>query len=124
MIHVPSVDQIDAVNQSAAALPPGASEIAASGLETVPFAGFPLPRLAGARAAFGGKLVREVTFPGVPQMLLIIEAACAYIEDHVLSTCGEGTNPDLCPSKLAPLAKLGRMQYTALGKCSQRARPS
>jgi flavin reductase (DIM6/NTAB) family NADH-FMN oxidoreductase RutF len=124
VIHLARVEQIDAVNASAAALPPGESEVEALGLATVPLGDFPLPRLANAPVAFGCRLYREVELPGLPNALLLVEAVCAYVDDAVIEPGpGAGSLPRILAGRLDPLARLGRTEYAGLRDPVSRPRP-
>lgn len=122
VVHLARAKHVDAVNQSAAALPPGVSEVAAQQLATERFGDFPLPRLTAAPVAFGCRLYQEITFADVPNALLIVEAVCAYVEDRIIFE-GSGEGPKIMAALFDPLARLGRTEYAGLSAPISRQRP-
>ena len=122
VIHLPRLADIDAVNQSAATLAPGQSELAAGQLETTPWPEFSLPRLVGPPVAYGCRLFRAFEFAECGHALLLAEALVAWIDEAVVEGA-PAPRPTLPIAKLEPLARLGRTQYSGLGAVEERARP-
>jgi len=124
VVHIASAAQIDAVNESAAGLPPGESEVEAQGLETVPFGKFPLPRLKDAPVAFGCRLYQEVELTGLPQGLLVLQAVCAHVDDELVEKTDDPEEfPRIDTARLDPLARLGRTEYSSIKAPVSRPRP-
>jgi len=123
VIHIPSMDQLEVMNASSAVLPAGISEIEALELETVPFEGFPLPRLKQAKVAFGCQLhaLHEMGHGG--QAVIYGEITQLYLDDNII----ERDNDDrikVNAQKLDPVARLGANEYAALNAVIRLGRPA
>ena len=122
VIHLPHLDQLDAVNESAATLEHGDSELTRLGLETVPFADFPLPRLKDCRIAFGCECYEIQEIGGVPQSLILGRVHRIHIADEVVSEDAKG-RMKVHADRIEPLSRLGATEYGALGKIIAAKRP-
>lgn len=122
VIHLGSVPQAKALNQSSASLPPGVSELTALGLETVPFEGCPIPRLKGAKVAYHARYQQHVLVGEKKQALILAELLHAWLDDDCVIHL-EDDQLAVDPVKLEPLARLGGNAYTTLGKILAIDRP-
>lgn len=114
VLHIPSVDNIEAVNNSAAGLDIGASEAEQFGIETVPFGDFPLPRVKAAPIAFACTL-NGVTEIGDPPLGLVrVEAQHIYLAEHIVEEV-DGNNIHINEKAIDPLTRLGKTKYGSLG---------
>lgn len=115
VLHIPSAENVQAVNDSASGLEVGASEINKFGIETTPFDGFPLPRVKTAPIAFGCAL-KNITCIGTPPLgLILLEAEKIFMAKHTVTTNASGSL-DLDAHAINPLTRLGKTQYATLGK--------
>lgn len=120
------VEEHDAerMNQSAAELPAGQSEIDAQGIATLPCAAIAGVRVASARAALECRLV-EVHRYGrkVAVNLLVAEVLHFHVDDGLLSAPTPGAPPAASPELIRPLARLGDRFYARLGERLRMERP-
>ncbi|MCC7111910.1 MAG: flavin reductase family protein [Deltaproteobacteria bacterium] len=120
------VEEHDAerMNQSAAELPAGQSEIDAQGIATLPCAAIAGVRVASARAALECRLV-EVHRYGrkVAVNLLVAEVLRFHVDDGLLSAPTPGAPPAASPELIRPLARLGDRFYARLGERLRMERP-
>lgn len=114
VIHIPTTDQINAVQRSAATLKHGESEIEQLGLETTTFEGFDLPRLSACPVALACRLHRIDEIGNAPQAVIYGEVMAMHIDDAVLND-QNGINPEA----FDPLARLGGTNYAQLGRLMQ-----
>ncbi|MBL8661566.1 MAG: flavin reductase family protein [Candidatus Odyssella sp.] len=84
-ISVVSEDMAMAVEQCGAALPPGESEIARTGLALAPSRHIAPPYLAASPIAFECRLERFVPFGGAPDMLIAGRVLAIYAAEGVVS---------------------------------------
>lgn len=123
MFHLPAVAHLDAVNQSAAPLAPGESEVAAQQLELIECPGLPLPRLAGVQVAFLTRLLAVHEVGREPQGLALCEVTHLFLDDALgLTSWDERQRLDV--ARLDPLARLGGTEFSAIGERFSRQRPS
>lgn len=123
VIHIPSRDQLEAVNQSSATLPAEVSEVDELALETVEFEGFSLPRLKQARVAFGCECYQIHEIGDTPQSMILGRVTHLYIDDAVIEVDNKGRFK-LDIGKLDPIARLGASEYMACGEVLKVKRPS
>jgi flavin reductase (DIM6/NTAB) family NADH-FMN oxidoreductase RutF len=120
------VEEHDAerMNQSAAELPAGESEIDAQGIATLPCTAIAGVRVASARAALECRLV-EVHRYGrkVAVNLLVAEVLHFHLDDGLLSEPTPGAPPAASPELIRPLARLGDRFYARLGERLRMERP-
>ncbi|WP_337841366.1 flavin reductase family protein [Rheinheimera sp.] len=100
---------IDAMNQTAAALPADESELALTGLTTVASAKVAVPRLELAPAAFECSLAQLQPYPAAQPSceLILLEVQSLYLNPLVLNAQGR---PD--PQKLDLISRLGGADYS------------
>ncbi|MEH6650716.1 MAG: flavin reductase family protein [Motiliproteus sp.] len=122
VIHIPSREQLEAMNQSSANLPAEISEVDELDLETTEFEGFSLPRLKQARVAFGCECYEIHNIGDTPQSMILGRVTHLYIDDSVIELDAKGRfNVDAV--KLDPVARLGASQYMACGEILNIKRP-
>lgn len=123
VIHIAGTDQLDALNQSAASLPYGKSELTASALTTAPLEGFTLPRLGEAKIAFACVLDHIYEIGQTPQSLVFANIQSAYLSDDIVQIDEEKSRMLVDIMALDPLARLGSNHYASLAKPLSRKRP-
>lgn len=123
VIHIPSRDQLEVMNQSSITLPAEISEVDELDLETVEFDGFSLPRLKQARVAFGCECYQIQEIGDTPQSLIIGRVTQLYIDDAVIEIDNKGRFK-LDTVKLDPVARLGASEYMACGEVLNVKRPT
>lgn len=114
VIHLPGTDQINAVQDSAATLAHGESELTRLGLETVPFDGFALPRLKACPVALACRLHRLDEVGNAPQAVIYGEVMAMHVDDAILDA-----DQGIDPLAMDPLARLGGRDYAQLGRLLQ-----
>ena len=122
VIHIPSWDELEPMNESSASLEPGASEVEAQGLELIDFEGFRLPRLASSPVAFGCRLYEIKEIGSGPYAMILGEIERVYLADAAVLD-DEGNRIGIDPQRLNPVARLGGIQYAELGRVVSLARP-
>lgn len=115
VVHIPHVDQMALVNESALPLPAEASEVERLGLETVPLGSFRLPRLADCRAAMACSCHEIFLVGAADQALILGEVKALYLDDGV-ATRDERDRLKIPVDRLDPLARLGATEYARLGE--------
>lgn len=115
VVHIPSVDNIEDVNNTAAELDVGESEVTEHGIETVPFENFPLPRVKNAPVAFGCTLQQIVEVGELPMGLVLAEVEQLFVADHIVKL-QKGEAFDIDEAAIDPLTCLGHGHYGTLGK--------
>ena len=83
VVHIPRRDQAELVSASSATLPAGESEVARLGLETTPFEGFGLPRLADCAVAYGCAAWEIRELGDLPQSLILGRVHRLYLDDSL-----------------------------------------
>lgn len=126
VVHVAAMAQLAAVNESAASLPYGESEVRKLGLEVAPFpapaADFSLPMLAAAPVALACR--RHSVVPlGLAQNLLIGEVLFLHARDEVLGTDAKG-RVVIDAAKVDPVARLSAGWYAGLAEGVALRRPA
>ncbi|MDX1589031.1 MAG: flavin reductase family protein [Oleiphilaceae bacterium] len=122
VVHIGSSHQAGVMTETARPLPLGDSELEATGLATVPFDGFPLPRLADAPVAMACELYQEQTIGPKEQSLIFGRVRRIYLNDEVASVDGDG-RLRVDALKVDPLARLGADEYATLGRVLHVPRP-
>ncbi|RUO36526.1 flavin reductase family protein [Aliidiomarina sanyensis] len=131
VVHIPSGRHAEAVTESSRALPAAESELdRLNHIKTVPFEGFPLPRLEDCAIAFGCRLHHTHAIPGAPQTLLFGEIKRVYLADEVARIQhlqkGDGQISErlvVSAQDVDPLARLGADEYARLGEFLRVPRP-
>ena len=122
VIHIVSLEQVHAMNQSAKAHKPGISEVELLGLTTTPMDGFRLPRLCDSHIAFACTL-HDIYYVGNdPQALILVEIKKIYLDDAVVGEDEKG-RLTIDPNKVNPVARMGPNQYVGLGELIHLCRP-
>ncbi len=122
VIHIPSRNLLEAMNQSSATLPSEISEVDELNLETVEFEGCPLPRLKHARIAFGCECYQINEIGDSAQSMILGRVKQIYIDDAVIEIDAKGRFK-LDTAKLDPIARLGASEYMACGEILRLKRP-
>ncbi|RTZ14444.1 flavin reductase family protein [Vibrio aquaticus] len=121
VVHIAHEDQANEVTQTAATLPHGESEVAASELSLVDFEGFEMPRVEGCPIAFGCKLYEVKEIGETPQSLIFAEIEQVYIDPKVIDDRSDRLVVEAL--KVNPLSRLGGSQYATLDHVFSVARP-
>ncbi len=122
VIHIAHQSQSKAVTDSAATLPHGESELSTTGLKTVEFDGFELPRLADCDIAFGCSLYDSQSLGDTPQTLIFAKIEQIYLNDDVVAL-DDKQRVKVLADKVKPLSRLGGAEYGVLGDIIQNVRP-
>ena len=124
VIHIASSDQLDALNQSSATLPPGESEVTASGLSTTAFGDdYCMPRLSDCKIALLCERDQIQAIGNKGQKLLFAVVKEIYLADD----CGEISEKGrlkVYADKVQPLSRLGAGEYASFGEILNAARPA
>ncbi|ATX82476.1 NADH-FMN oxidoreductase RutF, flavin reductase (DIM6/NTAB) family [Mariprofundus ferrinatatus] len=123
VVHIPDMSLIDAMNASAETLPADVSEVDRLGLETVPFDGFPLPRLKAAKVAYGCELFEIRKIGHGSQSLIFGEIKSIHLDESVIDRTIEG-RIKVDAEKLNPVARLGADEYASLSEVIRMKRPA
>ena len=121
VVHISSPPLAEDVSRSAAALPHGASEVDAGGLQLAAFPGQRLPRVVGPKAALFCRKHRIVELGDGPQGVIFGEIQAAWLDDAIAANDGSRLRVDA--QELDPLARLGGDDYAGLGEVFTVARP-
>jgi len=122
VIHIGSMDNLPALNNSAAMLPYGESEVSTQGLALEAIGNdYPLPRLQDAPLAFACRLHKEVALSDA-QALIIGEVSHLYAADMVMNEDAKGRQV-IDAKKVNPVARLGAGQYAGLANVLNLKRP-
>ncbi len=124
VIHIASAEHVEALNQSAASLPYGESELSASSLTTTPMDGSTLPRLSETKIAFSCTLDHVHLIGKAPQSLVFAQVKSAYISDDIVHIDETKGRTLVDTADLNPLARLGGNNYAFLGEYLSRKRPA
>ncbi len=124
VIHIASSGHIEALNQSAASLPYGESELAQSALSTSEFDGFDLPRLSDAKIALGCTLNHFHIIGNAAQTLAFVNLEVAYYADEIVQQDESNGRITIDAKALDPLARMGGINYAFLGKFLSLKRPA
>jgi len=125
VIHIANQSQADVVTQTAASLAHGESELANISeniLNTVPFEGFDLPRLAQCDIAYGCELFEIKEIGDLPQTLIFVEIKQLYVSSTI-TTINDG-RIKIDADNVDPLARLGASEYAGITKPFRKARPA
>lgn len=124
VIHIASTEHVEALNQSAASLPYGESELSPSSLSTTEFEGFDLPRLSDAKIALGCTLNHFHLIGDAPQTLVFANLEVAYYTDDIVQQDQSNGRITIDAETLDPLARMGGINYAFLGKHLSLKRPA
>ncbi|RUM39775.1 MAG: flavin reductase family protein [Desulfobulbus sp.] len=122
VLHIPSWEQLEPMNSSAATLDAGVSEVDELGIELTEFPGSPLPRIKESRVAMACSLFEVKEIGNGPYAMIIGRIHHIYILDEaIVEQTAESIR--ISPSTLNPVGRLGGPQYTELGRIVTLARP-
>ena len=124
VIHIASCDQLAALNQSSATLPPGQSEVEANDLELTRVKGFRMPRLNDCKIAFFCER-HDIQMIGSKkqQSLLFAEIREIYIADDCAEITDQG-RLKVHADRVQPLSRLGASEYASFGEVLVAKRPA
>lgn len=124
VIHIASSEHIEPLNQSAASLPYGKSELTQSTLSTTHFDGFELPRLSNAKIALGCTLNHFHVIGNSAQTLVFANLEVAHYADDILQQDQSNGRITIDAESLDPLVRMGGINYALLGKYISLKRPA
>ncbi|TNF85945.1 MAG: flavin reductase family protein [Gammaproteobacteria bacterium] len=123
VIHIASCDQLAALNQSSATLPPGESEVDASNLELTRVKGLRMPRLSDCKIAlFCERHDIQMIGRKKQQSLLFAEIKEIYLDDSCAEITEQG-RLKVHTDKVQPLSRLGASEYASFGEVLFAKRP-
>ncbi len=122
VVHIASPESLNELNQSAATLPHGESEIDNLGLELAEIEGFDLPRLASCKIAIACELYQMDEIGDAQQVVIYGRMISMYVDDELIMPSDKGRTL-IDPIKLDPLARLSQSLYSALGNTMKADRP-
>lgn len=121
VVHISDEDYIEAINQTAANLPPEESEVELAMLTTVPSDKIKVPGITEAKIRMECVLERAIELGGTPSSpacdLIIGKVICFHIEDNLYE------NGRIDAEKLKPVSRLAGNNYSKLGEIFAIARP-
>lgn len=123
VIHIPSMPQVEVMNESAAVLPADISEIEKLELETITFGDFPLPRLKDAKIAYACELHALHELGNARQAVIYGEIKQLYLDDDIIEHLAND-RIKVDATKLNPVARLGANEYASLSDVITLKRPS
>ncbi len=121
VVHLVDGARAEAMNATSADLPPGESEVALTGLATVPSERVAPPRLAEAPVAMECRLVDAIASPGGAPTDLLIARVLLF---HVADAAVRAERPGARVEALDPIGRLGGDGYCRLGRLFGMERPS
>ena len=123
VIHIASCDQLPALNQTSATLPPNQSEVTANDLALTSVDGFRMPRLADCKVAFFCTRHDIQVFGNKNQQsLLFAEVQEIYIADDCAEINEKG-RLKVHADRIQPLSRLGAGEYSSFGEVMFAKRP-
>ena len=122
VIHIASMEQMQALNDSAATLAPEISEIDKFNIELCDFEGFDLPRVKDCPIAFACDLYQIQEIGNTPQALILGQIQQIYINDDCASTDKQG-RVKVEAKTVNPLGRLGSGEYCNIGDIIKLKRP-
>lgn len=121
VVHISDESNIEQINETAAALPPGESEIALAGLTPVPSESIPVPGVAEAKVRMECVLERAIQLGGTaehPAADLLIGRVVRF---HIAESVYEGGR--ITAAELKAISRLAGNDYAALGPVFSIRRP-
>ncbi len=122
VIHIAHREQARDLTASSATLPAGESELERLGLETLPFEGFGLSRLADCRVAYACERFRIEEIGGTPQSLILGLVKSLFVDESALSEDARG-RVKVDAQRIDPLGRLGPDEYVGFGDLIRVPRP-
>lgn len=123
VIHIAQADLASELNQTAAMLDYGESELDNIGLKTTTIDNFPLPRITNAKIAFACSVYEIKEIGDTPMGLVFAQIQSAYICDSIVTSDKDSGRNTIHADKLNPLARLGGNDYATIEKPFTLARP-
>ncbi|PCK09693.1 MAG: protein/domain typically associated with flavoprotein oxygenase, DIM6/NTAB family protein [Alteromonadaceae bacterium] len=123
VIHIPKLEDLDAVSASAASLPHGESEVSLHNLPLTQESGWPLPRLQNASIAMLTRCYSIEEIGPQKQGLIFCEIEKVYIDPELASQDAKGRLV-IDPNKMQVLSRLGANSYAGLGDVIKQSRPA
>lgn len=123
VVHLAHRAQLTALNESAATLPAGDSELTRLGLATTPVEGFPLPRLSDCRVAFCCERYEIHQIGEGAQTLILGLIRAVYVDDAATGRDPKG-RLTVDAQRVDPLARLGAAAYATFGEVVELKRPT
>jgi flavin reductase (DIM6/NTAB) family NADH-FMN oxidoreductase RutF len=115
VVHIASIDQLDALNQSSIALPHGESELDELNIELTPVSGSRLPRISLSPIAYICKRYDIQEIGNSRQKLILGEVLAIEIDDTACEL-GDDNRLKVDARKVNPLLRLGAGEYASLGE--------
>lgn len=122
IVHIVCGRMLGTMNETSATEDYGVSEVEKAGLETVPFEGFGLPRLAGSPVAFACEHHQSVVVGRSRQCLVFGEIRRIHLDDGVVSRDPKG-RMKVDAALVDPIGRLGASEYVRFGKTVTLKRP-
>jgi len=113
VVHIAHRELAEQVTKSSKVLAADESELDASGLETVPFGDFRIPRLKDCRIAMACELYRAEDITPT-QALILGEVKSIYVDDSVITEDEKGRTK-IHADKIDPITRLGGDEYGLFG---------
>lgn len=123
VVHIVSRELLGPMNQSSATLAKGQSELEITGLQTKPFEGNRIPRLADARIAFACERYEIIKLGSIPQSLVLGKISQIYVDDTVVGEDEKG-RMKVMAEQVDPLGRLGASEYVSFGEKLRLQRPA
>lgn len=124
VIHIASCDQLTALNQSSATLPPGESEVKANNLELTRVKGMHMPRVTDCKIAlFCERHDIQMIGRQKQQSLLFAEIKEIYLDDSCAEINEQG-RLKVHAGEVQPLSRLGANEYSSFGDVLFAKRPA
>ncbi|MGO2355663.1 MAG: flavin reductase family protein [Marinomonas foliarum] len=121
VLHIPSEEIMNAVNESSGSFAYGESEIPASGVTLAEFTAT-LPRISEAKVAMHCKLYDVHSLENASFSAVFLEVLDIYIDEDLVTQ--ESSRIIVDNQKLNPLARLGGDDYALVGKTVTMKRPN
>lgn len=115
VVHIPSVANMEAVNNSAANLGENISEVDTYNIPLTSFKGFPMPRVTDAPIAYGCKLIEVISLGHAPMGLILVEIEQFFVANNVIEKHEDGAL-HIDEKAINPLTRLGKTKYGTLGE--------
>ncbi len=122
-VNIASVSQLPVLNQTAATLPYGESEVRANDIHLSAVAGFPIPRVADSRIVLMCQRHHIQTIGHRDQKLVFGEVRSVYVSDDCVRVNDQGRIKILA-DRVEPLSRLGAGEYATFGEILQAKRPA
>ena len=106
------------INETSATVGPEIDEFEAYGVRAVPSVDVAPPRVASAKAALEARVHQLIPIEGSRSTMVLGQVLRVHVDEDVLAADGLAD-----PERLAPVARLGRDQYSALGRVFSLTRP-